>query len=425
VIAPSLLRRLVAVYARWLDDDELGMPVQLLPGELHDATVASVREFLGELIRAASGCDAVVELPASLKHPDSTFGRLLSASLVTKLGPPVPVEFLARQRLCVEVISRLLVVVPRIEDDRDNGMQASMFAVSGGEHPEDLARWVHEPANQAGLADALYQVLKSKLSHRTIRSFFTVDVTSNGYRRWNPEMRAREGAGKDLARHIVSTNAGDVSIEVLRYAVDEEVPVRAYEWRAELREATGSETPDAIACGMAYTFEREGGVALGGQGDLLTASDCMADVDLMQVNAFLEQHRDAQMLIEAGDLAFVWLWERRADSRPGVGAACLRAALADLRRRMRRIRTVVIDLKPYQFAVCDGAGMPGTLHIEKLEAVDRLQAFFTGLRLDKLLRVQCRFIVNREGDDPNATLRVLGYAGLAHLAARGLDDGAE
>jgi hypothetical protein len=149
------------------------------------------------------------------------------------------------------------------------------------------------------------------------------------------------------------------------------------------------------------------------------AADCVSDVDLLQVNAFFEQHPDAPMLIEAGDLAFVWLWERRASSRSGAGKACLQAALTDLRRRMRRIRTIVIDLKPYQFAVCDGAGMPATLHIEKLEAVDRLQGFIAGLRLDEMLDVHCCFIVNREGDDPNAALRVLGYAGLGQLAARG------
>ena len=421
MIGPTLLQRLVAIYARWLDEDELGTPVQLLPGEPPDGTVTSVREFLEELIHAASGPDAVIELPAALKHPDSTFGQLLASSLVTQLGPPVPVESMARQCLCVQVIPRLLVEGLRFQEDIDNGARRCEppLAEDGHENHDNFVRWLDNPANQAGLADALHQILKSKLSQRSIRSFFTVDVGDNGYRRWTPRMRAPEGAGTGLARHVVPTSSGDVNIDVLRYAVDEETPVRAYEWCAELREDAASETPDAIAYGMAYTFERERGVPFGGQGDLLTAADCVTDVDLLQVNAFFEQHPDAPMLIEAGDLAFVWLWERRANSRPGAGWACLQAALTDLRRRMRRIRTVVIDLKPYQFAVCDGAGMPASLHIEKLEAVDRLQAFIAGLRLDELLDVQCRFIVNREGDDSNAALRVLGYAGLAQLAARG------
>ena len=147
----------------------------------------------------------------------------------------------------------------------------------------------------------------------------------------------------------------------MRYPDDEETHVRAYEWCAELREAAASELPDAVAYGMAYCFERTDGMPVAGKWDLMTAADYLADVDLLQVNAFFEQHQDAEALIEAGDLAFVWLWERRSGARAGAGQACLRAALTDLRRRLRQIRTVVVDLKPYQFVVSDGAGMPTSL----------------------------------------------------------------
>jgi hypothetical protein len=423
MIGATLLERLVAVYAGWLDQDELGVQFLGPNGLLPDGRVTPVREFLEELIRAASGVDAVIELPAALKHPESTFGQLLGSSLVTHVGPPVPVEAVARHKLCMQVVPMLLVAGLRLQDEIDNGGQirGRILEESGCENPDDFTRWGHSPANKAGLADALLQVLKSKLSQRTIRSFFMVDVASNGYRRWASQMRASKGAGTALARHIDRTSTGDVSIEVLRYSVEEEVPVRAYEWCAELREDAASETPDAIAYGMAYAFKREHGVPTGGEWDLLTAADCMADVDFLQVNAFLEQHPDAHTLIDAGDLVFVWMWERRAGVRPGAGWACLQAALADLRRRLRRIRTVVIDLKPYQFVVSDGAGMPATLHVEKLEAVDRLQAFIAGLHLEEMLQGHCRFIVNREGDDPNAALRVLGYAGLAQQATSGPD----
>ena len=143
----------------------------------------------------------------------------------------------------------------------------------------------------------------------------------------------------------------------------------------------------------------------------------------MQVSAFFEQHHDAEALIDAGDLAFVWLWERSSGARAGAGQACLRAALTDLRRRLRHIRTVVIDLKPYQYVVSDSAGMPTTLHIEKLEAVDRLQSLVDGLHLDDMVKGQCRYIVNRDGDDPKAAMRVLGLAGSAQQDAPWLGDG--
>ena len=143
----------------------------------------------------------------------------------------------------------------------------------------------------------------------------------------------------------------------------------------------------------------------------------------MQVNAFLEQHPDAEALIDAGDLAFVWLWERRRGAHPGAGLACLQAALTDLCRRLRRIRTVVIDLKPYQYVVSDGAGTPATMHIEKLEAMDRLQGYIDGLHLDDMVKGYCRYIVNRDGEDPRAAMRAVGLAGLAQQDAPWLGEG--
>jgi hypothetical protein len=276
---------------------------------------------------------------------------------------------------------------------------------------------IDAPGDRAALADVLMGVLKHKLGARTIRSFFTVDVASNGYRLWGPRMRAPRDSGTALARHVIQTAAGGVTIDLLRYKDEEQTHVRAYEWCAELREDAASGQPDAVAYGMAYCFEREKGIPIGGKWDLLTAADYLADVDLLQVNAFLEQHHDAEALMAAGDLVFVWLWERSSRARAGAGQACLRAALTDLRQRLRRVRTVVIDLKPYQYVVADSSAMPASLHIEKLEALDRLQSFVDALQLDQLVKGQCRFIVNRDGDDPNAAMRVLGRAGLAQQGA--------
>ena len=69
----------------------------------------------------------------------------------------------------------------------------------------------------------------------------------------------------------------------------------------------------------------------------MQAADYLTDVDFLHVNAFFDQHADAELLMDRGDLAFVWLWERRSGVRPGVGQACNRAALAGLRRLLRRI----------------------------------------------------------------------------------------
>ena len=413
MMGPTLRDRLAAIYSSWLDRDDFPPHFIAAGGPQQGNGVTSVRQFLEELIRASSATNAyIVERPAALEHPDNTFAQLLSSPLVTQSGRQGLIETIARQVLCLQVVPVLLSQAFEFQDQTDKGVQirARMLVESGCDDMDAFTRWLHNPARHPGVADMLMTVLKSKLGRRTIRLFFMVGVANNGYRLWEPQMRASNDSGTTLARHMTHTASGDVSIDVMRYADDQELPVRAYEWCAELREAVSSETPDAIAYGMAYAFEREDGLPAGGKWELLTAADRLADVDLLQVNAFFEQHPDAEALIDVGDLAFVWLWERRAGVRSGAGRACLTAALADLRRRLHGIRTVVIDLKPYQYVVSDGAAMPATQQIEKLEAVDRLKTFVDGLHLGELVNGRCRYIVNRDDDDPNAAMRVMGLA---------------
>ena len=376
-------------------------------------------------MRLSAGPNAQMDRPAALDHPDSTFMQLLSSPLVTPTGPRGLVESLARDALCLRPIPRLLFEVSGSLDQRDSGRRHFAEPPAEGDGIDRRAAMleIDDPADRAALADALMATLESKLGQRTIRSFFTVDVASNGYRLWQPGMRAPADSGTALPRHVAETSAGGVSVDLRRYPDEDDTHVRAYEWCAELREQASSELPDAIAYGMVYCFDRQDGIPVGGKWDLMTAADCMADVDLLQVNAFFEQHEDAEVLIDAGDLAFVWLWERRRGARAGAGQACLRAALTDLCRRHRRVRTVVVELKPYQFVVSDGVGTPTALHIEKLEAMDRLQSFVDGLRLDRLVKGQCRYIVNRDSDNPNAALRVLGLAGLAQQLGHRRDGG--
>jgi hypothetical protein len=424
MIGPALLNRLTAAYVGWLDEDDLGQRYVEVCGAEQDAAATSVRVFLEELMRLSSGPGAQFERPTALDHPDSTFMQLLSSPLVTPAGCRGLVESLAHHALCVQAIPRLLFDVSRSPGQREIGWLTpiEMPLQSEAVDRDADARGINDPSDRADLANSLMKVLKARLGKRTMRSFFTVDVASNGYRLWDPRRRAPKDSGTTLARHVIRTPSGDVAIDLMRYPDDEESCVRAYECCAELRKDSASELPDAVAYGMAYCFERQLGLPVGGKSDLMIAADCLADVDLLQVNAFFDQHKDAETLIETGDLAFVWLWERRNGAHPGAGQACLRAALTDLRRRLRRIRTVVVDLKPYQYVVSDGAGMPPALHIEKLEAIDRLQSFVNGLHLEDVVKGHCRYIVNRDGDDPRAVMRALGLLGLAQQRERGLDE---
>lgn len=415
--------KLTAVYESWLDRDDLGERFAEGTDPQPGTVVTSVLQFLQGLLRASSGPQPDIERPTALVYPDSTFAQLLGSPLITSAGPRGLVESLARHVLCLQVIPRLMSEAQSGQGPTGRAQTHTSSAPGGIAVGHKALPWgIDDPADRNSLADLLMSVLVSRVGQRSLRSFFTVDASINGYQLWSPQRRASKDAGRTLARHMIQTGLGGLSVDVMRYAVEEGSSVRAYEWCAELREAVASELPDAIAYGMAYCFDRIDGMPVGGRWDLMTAADTLADVDLLEVTAFFEQHDDAEARIDAGDLAFVWLWERRGGTRPGVGRACLQAALVDLSRRLRGIRTVVVDLKPYQFVVSDEAGMPASLHIEKLEAVDRLQSFIDRLNLGDAVKGQCRYIVNRYGGDPDAAMHALGLAGLAQYRATWLGD---
>ena len=293
MIEPTLRDRLVAVYETWLDQDDLGQRYAEVCTLQQDVGPTSVRQFLEELLRLSSGPNAQIERPAALEHADSTLMQLLGSALVTPAGVRGLVESVAHHALCLQAIPRLLFEASRNREPRelDVPTRAEMVRQSKTVNRDGFARGINDPSERAALADVLMKVLKAGVGQRTIRSFFTVNPASNGYRLWDPQMRAPKDSGTALARHVIQTSAGGVSIDLMRYSDDEETHVRAYEWCAELREGAASELPDAVAYGMAYCFERTEGMPVAGKWELMTAADYLADVDLLQVSAFLEQPR--------------------------------------------------------------------------------------------------------------------------------------
>ena len=67
-----MLNRLTAVYATWLDEDDLGQRYVEVCGPEQDAGATSVRQFLEDLLRLSSGPDAQIERPAALAHHRTT-----------------------------------------------------------------------------------------------------------------------------------------------------------------------------------------------------------------------------------------------------------------------------------------------------------------------------------------------------------------
>jgi hypothetical protein len=99
---------------------------------------------------------------------------------------------------------------------------------------------------------------------------------------------------------------------------------------------------------MVYVLPREGGYADCTASDLRWASDAVADADVAQMMAFLQQTPDVPDLLNRGDLCFIWLWERREGTERGIGAQCLDSALTELKKRFRSLKTVVVSLQPWQ-----------------------------------------------------------------------------
>ena len=182
MIEPALRDRLTTVNATWLDDDDLGQRYVEVCSPRQDAGVTSVRQFLEELLRLSSGPNPDIERPAALEHPDSTFMQLLGSPLVRHAGPRALIESLAHHTLCLQPIPRLMFEACGSQDQIGSGFQphAEPPRERTGLDPQDFTRGINDSADHAELADTLMAVLKSRLGPRTIRSFFTVDVGSNG-----------------------------------------------------------------------------------------------------------------------------------------------------------------------------------------------------------------------------------------------------
>ena len=411
MIGPVLTSRIRETYREWLKVDRFGhTTLGFDPNE--PIPITSIRDFIKHMVaRSAMPPPPVEGLPPvklqSFDNMGITFFEFLSAPLIKNDALKIHVEEVAFKLVCLSVVEKLLrdVLSFRVSGTEDKKIKADLLEESGVKDTKTLFHFLSSPVQRRAVANIMYTELTEYLGKRTLRSFFVKEVNEQGYLSWWPG--ARTGAGRGLSTHSIPTELGTVSVDVSRYESGDVDPVNGYEWCAELRQKPGSETPDAIAYGMVYTFKCEDGFPLAGKSALLDTADLVADTDVLQVNAFFEQHADAHQVIGTSDLCFVWLWERQASSPKGAGKDCLRAAIVDLKKRFRRIRTIIIDIKPSQFISWDGTADPTSIQIEKQHASESLLEYIENLDLGSQVNGECRYIVNRQGSDPNGALAVL------------------
>lgn len=341
---------------------------------------------------------------------DMTIKELLSSCIVGEHGRSSPLEKLAVDGLCIANISALLTE-SSVRSTSKEGQAAfdELVAKSGYGSWETMYVSVLQPGNAVALAQVLMQVFWEETGDRALWSYFKKSAGKDGYRTWWPG--ADSGAGRSLNPHSIATNSGQVTVRASSYSDMCEPGVMPYEWCAEMHLKPDDAMPDAIAYGMVYVMPRDAGELMCDDSDLRWASDAVSDTDVAQVLAFFRQQIDAHELMEQGDLCFVWLWERREGTPKGIGSECLLAALEDIKKRFRSVRTVIVNLRPGQFTNWGERNEPAVVQVAKQEALEQLEYFVRKLAPQKKLKKngQLRFIIKEQLGELE-TLAALGSA---------------
>jgi len=361
----------------------------------------SIHEFIDMLtvgnmaMRFLGGATKVV-FP-DLTNLGITFGEFLRRNIRFD-ERDVPVEAFFCEFFCEPIASAIIRdIASKAQESPDQKAAFEEVGVSTwGAWASEMAK----PERLHHLANAVADAAVETIAGRTLLSFFVRAPIAGKFSTWGPH--ANSGLGRSLPGRVIEGDGYSVATTVSRYE-EIECSVTAYEWEAKLTIA-GADEPDAAACGMIYVFDRANGEPVGDLRDLIEVSDSVADTDILQTRAFITQHDDAADLIEKSDLCFVWLWERRSGTGKGLGAKCLKAALQDIRRRFKKVRTVLFDVRPGQFIIGRGDVEPPMVAIERQTAIETLVSYIQNMGLD----VDARPIFTRLNNPQRDSLLALG-----------------
>lgn len=381
-------------FRQWARKDRFtGIPPsdgrQLLP-----EGVSSIAELIGVVLRGqAHGTLVKGEQPSTCTLQNS-LRELLSLTARSNVGR-APVRELFLTALCAYPLQQLLeeaLIHPRSPEGAVE--HARLWADARCSGWRELSARIHRDGNVDVLADALLDVLLDEVGDKPLSAFFEVPVGPFGYRTGVPRMFT--GGRAALATHEQETRGATARVRVQRYEHASDAGIRAYEWHAGLWAPGEPDTPRAAACGMVYVLARQDKKTLNTPFDLRYAADAVADADFLQVDAFLTQHEDAPERMDAGDLCFVWLWERREDAEKGAGVALLTVALQDLKKRFSGLRTLVVSARPAQFSAKASKYEPPEVQVQRQDALESLERLFDQAAPQRHLNGELRLIQTRE-----------------------------
>lgn len=403
MIAPLLLQQLQSHYQKFLDDDlfEPEFPSEECQLEGHE----SIRKLLQDILSFKPDPGSLLRFPA-FPNLDTTLSDFLKTNYTHGNGQTLPIRAPVYSMFCWDAVPLVIhdtFVFPRSRGGEQ--VKQAIIAESNFTSIEELSAFLKEEETVAWLANKFMAQMEESWGSRTLRSFFVIERSPGGFFKWWPG--AWTGIGTVLKATVLPTPVGKTTMRVSRYD-DSGLGIKAYEWHAELRANPAAEQPDAIACGMVYVFKRaDDGLPLSGHKQLVATADEVADTDVLQVVSFLDQHDDAEELINESDLCFVWLWERKSGAVKGAGGQCLGAAIRDIKSRFSKVRTVVVDVRPAQFKSWTDQIDPPTVELAKQEAIEAIHGRLHELDLSKLVSGEMRCIVNNHGSDPHAALLAL------------------
>lgn len=374
---------LLAQYEKWIEYDYYG---HLMNSEDESSIRKLIEVFATDQgVIEIAGVDGRPTVSPPLRDLSQTFSQFLQLSVSVDPRFSIPMQDFVRGICCEAPLGTLVQFA--LDDAGKAEAQKAMQEI-GQKNLRSFLDMLGQPHGRAPYVALLYDKLIEKLGGRTLMSFFLKTRSPEGFYSWNPGMAS--GEGKALKTHRQEIGGKSLTVSVSRY---EETggPITSYEWNATLADAAGA--IDAAACGMVYVFDREDGLPLGDLSDLIEASDAVADIDILQTNAFRKQHGDAREIIQSSDLCFVSLWERRAEADKGCGKILLDAAIANLRKRFKKVQTIIIESTPAQFAVWGKGLDPAMVESAKQDALDMLSSCISELKIPgaKILSIFTRF----------------------------------
>jgi hypothetical protein len=219
------------------------------------------------------------------------------------------------------------------------------------------AEWLDDEERGEQYLMWLFEEMMKELGDRPVHTLFRRDNAATGFYMWSPEFSS--ATVKDAAASALQTDAGVVHLHL-----DEDFDQSEREWTAFLFPLNAGGQPAAVACGMIYSSST--------CADLVIDADGESDGDAWMATKFVDTYPDAQARLEAGPIAFLTIWERRADAPAGGGRAVLQGALSHLQCHVEGLATLVVCLRPLQL-VDELSNEPAPIATARLDALDAIR----------------------------------------------------